>query len=156
MSILRFKLNILTAFIFSFLVVLDSAKAQQSHDPTHRRIDSEYWQALAGLNYVFRDGQWVPEFNETMLELEGQEITLRGYIVPFDHGNRFDNFGLSVLPIAQCHFCGRGDIPEIVEVMANKRIWFTTRPITIRGRLRLNYTDEDRMSFILWDADESD
>lgn len=146
-----------TTFITIILVsiTLLEGVAQQPHDPTHRRIDSEYWQKLAGLNYVFKNDRWQPDFNEEMLMLEGQEITLRGYMVPFDHGNRFDNFGLSVLPIAQCHFCGRGDIPEIVEVMSNDRIWFTSRPITMRGVLKLNYKDDDRMSFILWDANES-
>jgi hypothetical protein len=119
----------------------------------HKRIRSNIWETLAMLEYrQNNEGEWRPYFHPALLALNGRVVELKGYMVPFDYGVRFNNFGLSVLPIAQCHFCGRGDIPEIVEVYTDDRITFSNKPIRLRGMIMLNDSDSDELTLQLHDA----
>ncbi len=142
-------IKLLSIFIIAFTSLGSFAQSGKDHKP----ITSENWEKLAELKYVKdKSGQWLPVFSKNIHNMEGQEIELTGYMVPFDYGIKFKTFGLSVLPLAQCSFCGTGDIPKIVEVQLLKSYFFVETPIKVKGILQLNDSDREHFEFILQQA----
>jgi hypothetical protein len=115
---------------------------------------------------VFAKTKFEPKYNEKIQEylfyptfpadlkaLEGKEITIEGFYVPFapQEGNYII---ISKYPMSQCFFCGGGGPESIAEVT------FKSGPgkfqvddlITVKGKLKLNTDDLDHVNFILTDA----
>jgi hypothetical protein len=95
-----------------------------------------------------------PKFPEDIRKLEGKEVTLEGFYVPFaPEGD--DYIIISKYPMSQCFFCGGGGPESVAEVN------FVKEPgrfkvddlITVKGKLKLNTTDLDHINFILTDAE---
>ena len=88
-----------------------------------------------------------------MKRLEGKEVVLRGYYVPFAPEDD-DYIIVSKYPMSQCFFCGGGGPESVAEVNFRKE----TGPfkvddlITLKGTLALNTEDPDHINFILTDA----
>lgn len=137
---------------------LGQQEAAQAHLVDHKPLMNTVWDAFNTLMYKVtkKDGQtlYTPHFPESLNRLNGKRVVLRGYMIPIGHGRRHDVFLLSVLPIHQCMFCGQNGIPPMAEVTlsGNKRILFTEDPITIRGTVYLNATDEKRTEIQLREA----
>jgi hypothetical protein len=95
----------------------------------------------------------VPVFNSKIRFYEGKELTLEGYYMPLDLGNR-NTIVISRNPYAQCFFCG-GAGPESVA-----EITFASRPpkfkmdqiVRVSGILKLNDSDIEHMNFMLTEA----
>lgn len=96
---------------------------------------------------------YYPTFTDDIKKLEGKEVTLEGFYVPFaPEGD--DYIIISKYPMSQCFFCGGGGPESVAEVN------FTKDPgkfqvddlITVRGKLKLNSADLDHINFILTDA----
>jgi len=94
-----------------------------------------------------------PKFPDDVKKLEGRQITLEGFYVPFaPEGD--DYIIISKYPMSQCFFCGGGGPESVAEVN------FATDPgsfkvddlITVRGKLKLNSDDLDHINFILTEA----
>ena len=94
-----------------------------------------------------------PTFTDAVKKMEGREITLEGFYVPFaPEGD--DYIILSKYPMSQCFFCGGGGPESVAEVN------FTRGPgrfkvddlITVKGKLKLNSDDLDHINFIITDA----
>lgn len=93
----------------------------------------------------------IPTFNEELLAIEGQDITLKGYIIPFESDSLFM---LSALPFASCFFCG-GAGPETAAeiVLKNPTSKLVLDDyVTIKGKLQLNKSDINHLNFILKEA----
>lgn len=93
-----------------------------------------------------------PVFTESVKALEGKVITLPGYIVPFQNGMKASHFMLTSLPLNACFFCGVGGPETVVEVLAKDPVTYTEKPVEIRGTLKLNDTDPDKMMYVLENA----
>ncbi|HEU5291299.1 MAG TPA: hypothetical protein VFU05_11680 [Cyclobacteriaceae bacterium] len=94
-----------------------------------------------------------PIFSQAAKSLEGKMVTLPGYMNPFEKGSKGTTFMLSSLPINACFFCGVGGPESVVEVILKSPISFSEKPIEIKGILRLNYTDPDRMIYRIEQAE---
>lgn len=94
-----------------------------------------------------------PIFSQAAKSLDGKVITLPGYMNPFEQGNKGTTFMLSSLPINACFFCGVGGPESVVEIILIKPISFTENPIEIKGILRLNDKDPDRMIYRIEQAE---
>lgn len=94
-----------------------------------------------------------PVFSAAAKSLAGKEIILPGYMMPFEGGVQGSHFMLSSLPINACFFCGVGGPESVVEVYLKSPISFREKPIEIRGTLRLNDKDPDKMIYILENAE---
>ena len=94
-----------------------------------------------------------PVFSEAAKALDRKMVTLPGYIVPFSNGLNATHFMLSSLPLNACFFCGVGGPESAVEVFTAAPIRFTEKPIEVRGLLRLNDKDPDKMIYILEKAE---
>lgn len=110
------------------------------------KFEPKYYESLG--EYLF-----YPTFPAELKALEGKEITVEGFYVPFapEDGNYII---ISKYPMSQCFFCGGGGPESIAEVN------FKTDPgkfqvddlILVKGKLKLNADDLDHVNFILKDA----
>ena len=95
----------------------------------------------------------VPVLDEKAKSKIGTWITLSGHYMPFEMPD--NRIILSLYPYASCFFCGGGAGPESVAeiVFAQKPSeFYADQWITVRGKLKINTLDIDRMNFILENA----
>jgi hypothetical protein len=141
---MRLKVFFLATFLVSF-----SASAQKL---TYRGFPSLIWPTLYNLEYEKAkesEGIDKPVFNEKTKILAGKKIVLPGYMVPFTDGMKSENFLLSSLPLSACFFCGVGGPETVVQVFTDRPVNYTDKPVEIRGILRLNDSDPEKMIYIL-------
>lgn len=114
------------------------------------------WKAFAKVKFEpqsmegFEQMMLVPQFDERIKALEGKQVKLKGFVMPFDYGNE-PLVILSKYPYSSCFFCGAAGPESVAEV------YFQDKPsrfdgdeeITIVGTLRLNIEDVQKMNFIL-------
>ena len=96
------------------------------------------WGTLSMLQYDRNaDGTINPEgkFIPMIQKLEGQEIALRGYMIPLSGKREQSNFMFSAYPYANCFFCGNAGPESIMEVFMkdDKAIQFSERIIELKG-----------------------
>lgn len=110
------------------------------------KFEPKYYEKLG--EYLF-----YPTFSDALKALEGKEITMEGFYVPFapEEGNYII---LSKFPMSQCFFCGGGGPESIAEVtFKGTPVKFQVDDlITVRGKLKLNVADMEHVNFILLDA----
>jgi len=90
-----------------------------------------------------------PIFSAGAKSLNGKAITLPGYMIPFQSGIRGNHFMLSSLPINACFFCGVGGPETVIEVSMKEPLTYSEKPIEVRGVLKLNDIDPDKMIYQL-------
>ena len=121
----------------------------QAQLPDHTPMMNKYWDLLNTRTIKkAASGLYEPYFPPPLMAANKKPIYLSGYMVPLKTGSVHKTFLLSVLPVAQCQFCGEGDIPEMVEVFMEEPLKFTSKPINIDGILNINQ-DPDGATFQL-------
>lgn len=97
---------------------------------------------------------YYPNFGPSVLELEGQEVTLKGFMLILGSGS--DQFYiLSCYPYASCFFCGSAGPDSIVQLdlkPGHPKFRMDQR-VAIKGKLKLNQDDFDQCNFILTEAE---
>ena len=93
-----------------------------------------------------------PVFGDNARSLNREEVTVRGYMIPFEAYLKPNYFILSALPIAACFFCGGAGPETVMEVFSQRNIELSSEVIELKGRLELNADNPDRMMYILHDA----
>lgn len=120
-------------------------------------LPSLVWPKLYDVKFVKatdQNGEYEkPIFSDAARSLNGKLITLPGYIVPFESGMRSKHFMFTSLPLNACFFCGVGGPETVVEVFMKNEINYTDKPVEIKGMLRINDKDPDKMIYILENAD---
>ncbi|ADY53957.1 hypothetical protein Pedsa_3423 [Pseudopedobacter saltans DSM 12145] len=117
--------------------------------PDHTPMMNKYWDLLNTRTIKKNaSGMYEPYYPPALMAVNKKPIYLSGYMVPLKTGAVHKTFLLSVLPVAQCQFCGEGDIPEMVEVFMEEPLKFTSKPINIEGVLNINQ-NPDGASFQL-------
>ncbi len=119
-------------------------------------LSSKNWETLAQVSYEKSEDEYgelfVPVFGESIRSMEGKEITLPGYIIPFEGMFKPDHIIISSLPVAACFFCGSGGPESVAEVYMADPIKYTANAIKVTGTLELNDTDFNQLMYILKDA----
>lgn len=114
------------------------------------------WKVLEGISYEKSEDEYgeiyVPVFNEEVRALEGKEISLPGYIIPFEGMFKPDHLIISSLPIASCFFCGSGGPETVAEVEMKEPVKYTAKLVEITGILELNDSDTDQLMYIVKNA----
>jgi hypothetical protein len=106
-------------------------------------VSSKEWDQIAIMYYKENGkGKMAPVYPPSLLALHNKIVTLPGYMIPIKVGIQHSTFMFSVLPLAQCSFCGVGGIPNMIEVYANKPMSYTEEQIKIKGKLVLNIAEE--------------
>lgn len=115
-----------------------------------------YWNILADVSYQVEEDEYgelhVPKFSPEIEALEGEEITLQGFIIPFEGMFKPQHLILSSLPIDACFFCGTGGPETVVEVFLKEELAYTARPVHIKGKLKVNKNDLNELMYVLEQA----
>ncbi|MCB0641237.1 MAG: hypothetical protein KDC44_06335 [Phaeodactylibacter sp.] len=117
------------------------------------------WRTLSKITYKKQYDEMVgfdvsvPVFSADVQALAGQEVTVRGYIIPTEGYESQTNFVFSAFPYNMCFFCGGAGPETVMEVYAEDGIEFTAQAIRIRGTLRLNDSDINRLMYALEGAE---
>lgn len=134
-----------------FLLSAFGAKSQNAY----KGLPSAVWPKLYTTTYQ-KDPQGEfdkPTFNKEVKALAGKIVVLPGYMVPFENGMKGTHFMLSSLPLNACFFCGVGGQESVVEVFLIQAISYTDKPVEVKGKLILNDSDPDRMTYVLENAE---
>jgi hypothetical protein len=141
------KRSFLTAVLALFI---SAAFAQGKTDVwsifAKTKFEPKYYENLK--EYLF-----YPSFPADLKALEGKEVTIEGFYVPFapEGGNYII---ISKYPQSQCFFCGGAGPESIAEVNFEKGTpkFQVDDLITVKGKLKLNSDDLDHVNFILTQA----
>lgn len=141
-------------FFLSLTFFSSSLWAQKS---TYNGFPSLVWPKLYAIDYKKEKdnlGEYErPVFSADVKSLQGKVISLPGYMVPFENAVKGNQFILSSMPLNACFFCGVGGPESVIEVRLKSPINYTDKPIQVRGVLRLNDKDPDKMIYLLENAE---
>ena len=96
----------------------------------------------------------VPVFGKEVKSLEGKEVVVKGYIIPTDGYKSQKEFVFSAFPYNMCFFCGGAGPETVMEVVTKQPITYTTEPIYLKGILKLNGADVNRLIYSLEKAEK--
>ena len=117
--------------------------------------DTNVWKTLPKISYKKEYDEIlgfkvdIPVFSEQIQELEGKEIVVKGYIIPVEGYKNHKEFIFSAFPYNMCFFCGGAGPETVMEVEALKEVAFTAEQIEIKGILRLNDEDINKLMYRL-------
>lgn len=106
--------------------------------------ETDYWQILS---MVFMQKKFdedigidveVPKYSKKVKELNGETITIKGYILPLKASKDQKYFILSAVPYNQCFFCGGAGPESVMEVFSKKPVEASQKPVTLKGTLQVN------------------
>ena len=137
-------------FIWFLCSVLSFSALCQFHD------SADNWEVMADVTYAKSQDEYgeiyVPKFGEEVKKMEGKQVSLKGFIIPFEGMFEPKHIILSSLPIAACFFCGGSGPETVAEAYLEKEIEYTVKPVTVTGTLSLNDSDYNQLMYILKDA----
>jgi hypothetical protein len=96
----------------------------------------------------------VPVFGKEVKALEGKEVTVKGYIIPTDGYKSQTEFVFSAFPYNMCFFCGGAGPETVMEITSKQPIQYTSEPVYLKGILRLNGADVNRLIYALDKAEK--
>ena len=140
--------------VFFFLLITTFAVAQPS------TLRDNTWKTLSKLTYkkeyddVLGLKIDVPVFSKEVKSMEGKEVTVKGYIIPTDGYKNQKEFVFSAFPYNMCFFCGGAGPETVMEIMTKNPVQYTTEPIYLKGILKLNGTDMNRLIYSLEKAEK--
>lgn len=114
---------------------------------------ADIWKSLGKISYKKEYDELMgfkvdkPVFSESVKSLEGQEITVKGYIIPVEGYKSHKEFIFSAFPYNMCFFCGGAGPETVMEVNAVEGVKYAAEPITLRGKLKLNSTDINKLMY---------
>ncbi len=140
------KILISLVLVFLGAVLFAQAKFDAWNEFAKTKFEPKYYEKIG--EYLF-----YPRFPDNLKSLEGKEITIEGFYVPFapEDGNYII---ISKYPMSQCFFCGGGGPESIAEVNFKGPVpkFQVDDVITVRGKLKLNSEDIEHVNFILTEA----
>ncbi|MEM9685709.1 MAG: hypothetical protein AAF934_02170 [Bacteroidota bacterium] len=118
------------------------------------------WKELMNIRYQLRyfselDMEiYAPVFPEAIKALDGKEISIEGFIIPFDEAQEV--LALSANPYASCFFCGKASPASVMSIhLKDKRKRYKMDDFKkLRGSLHLNHDDPKEFYYILRNAKE--
>lgn len=146
----KMRMNIRTVNVLLFLLLIAGTAVAQKKDTwsvfAKTKFEPKYYENLK--EYLF-----YPEFPAELKAMEGKEITIEGFYVPFGPEDG-EYIIISKYPQSQCFFCGGAGPESIAEVKFSKSPpkFQVDDLITVKGKLKLNAEDVDHVNFILTDA----
>ncbi|MFN4309697.1 MAG: hypothetical protein ACK4FK_03815 [Ferrovibrio sp.] len=95
----------------------------------------------------FQDGT-ISRFPAALRALDGQDVTVSGYMMPFRDGKTHVEFLLGALQF-HCASCMVGDLARLVAVKAAEPVAYAERPVLVRGTLRLLESEQSPLFYRL-------
>ena len=116
------------------------------------------WKTLSKITYKKEYDEFLgfkidkPVFADQVKSLEGQEIEVRGYIIPVEGYKSHNEFIFSAYPYNMCFFCGGAGPETVMEVESEVPVEYTAEQVVLRGKLVLNADDVNRLMYLLVEA----
>ena len=113
------------------------------------------WDDLYQVTFKTKEnGNLIPTFGEELLELDGEEVYLSGYLIPIDLSR--NTYVISAYPNASCFFCGGAGPESVMELQLKEanRNYRTDEWKRFKGKLCLNKDDPKHLHYLLEDAEE--
>ena len=147
-------------FFLSGFLILGNVLLAQGDAREERELEAaQMWYKLSKITFkkVFDDFMGfkvdVPVFSESIKKWDGKEIEIRGYIVPSQGYEGQTEFFLSAYPYNMCFFCGGAGPETIMEVYTKEEIDYTAEAVIVKGILRLNDSDINRLIYAIEDVE---
>ncbi len=123
---------------------LDNARWIETGAPTNPAIAEE----MEG----YYDLEEVLEFGADVLSLDGDLVSITGFMVPLDVAEKHDHFILSKYPLTHCRYCQPGGMTTVIEIHAKEPLEFSFDAVTVRGRFELQ-RDDPNLIYRMVDAE---
>jgi len=136
------------ALIFSAGIAQDSTTQKEKNT----------WKTLGKITFKKQFDEFmgfkvdVPVFSPEVKALDGQVITIKGYIIPTEGYKSHKDFVFSAYPYNMCYFCGGAGPETVMEVSAIEGIKYTADPVVITGVLQLNSGDVNQLIYSMTKA----
>lgn len=140
----------IATILLAFTIMSASAQVESPSKSTWRTLGKITFKKVYDELMGFKVD--MPVFSDTINELEGKEITIKGYIIPTEGYKSHNEFILSAFPYNMCFFCGGAGPETVMEVESVEGVEFSADPITLKGILRLNDNDINRLMYKLEEA----
>ena len=143
-----------TAVTFYYFQLGEEIKREVAQSPP-----VDYWEMFAGISlerkYVEKVNAYyrIPVFTSELLALNGEEVSLSGYYLPFSKAD--SAIIISRYPYASCFFCGKAGVESVVMVelgYKNRKAYRTDQRLSVSGKLMLNSTDFKKLAFVIENA----
>ncbi len=137
-------------FGISFSVVAQEAPAEAPK--------KSLWKTLGKITYKKKYDELmgfkidIPVFSDPIKKLDGKEVEVKGYIIPVEGYKSHKEFILSAFPYNMCFFCGGAGPETVMEVEAVEGVEYSAEQVILRGKLKLNDDDINRLMYLLTDA----
>ncbi len=147
----------MTRWIIS-LAFLIASSALIGQDEAEVSNDVNLWKTLSKITYKKEYDEFLgfkidkPVFAEDVKDLEGDVVTVKGYIIPVEGYKSHSEFIFSAYPYNMCFFCGGAGPETVMEVEASEDVEYTAEQVTLTGKLQLNADDVNRLMYVLVDA----
>jgi hypothetical protein len=112
-----------------------------------RGLNALPWEVL---NETLVDRRGRPQFPRHLRQLEGLQVTVRGYMQPVGDGADLNVFLLIENPVG-CWYCENPELVQIVlvELPEGRNRRLTREPLQVTGKLVLNATDPENFFYTL-------
>ena len=116
------------------------------------------WKTLAKITYKKEYDEFLgfkidkPVFSDEIKALDGKEVTVKGFIIPTDGYKSHKEFVFSAFPYSSCFFCGGAGPESVMEVVTTEPITYVAESIVLKGKLKLNSSDVNKLMYALTDA----
>lgn len=101
----------------------------------------------------------IPTFPLSMRQIEGQQVMMKGYVIPVEETGDEQVLVLSANPYSACFFCGQAGPASIMDIkLKNPKAigrFKQDAQVTFKGRLRLNDSNFYFFNYIMEDAELS-
>jgi hypothetical protein len=124
---------------------------------TDVKVDN-VWKSLAKISYKKEYDELMgfkvdkPVFSESVKAMQGKEITIKGYIIPVEGYKSHKEFIFSAYPYSMCFFCGGAGPETVMEVEAVEGVKYSADAVYLKGNLKLNDKDINRLMYKLVNA----
>ncbi len=136
-----------------FILLIVSLFALPSFGQDVKMKGAKVWKTLADVSYDIKKDEYgdvfVPVFGKDIQSLADKLVEIDGFIIPFDGMFKPTELILSSLPISECFFCGSGGPETVMEISMKEKIKYTTKRVKIRGKLKLNADNPDKLMYQL-------
>ena len=150
---MKYIIYILLAVLFNPM----GALAQEEREQQSLVVENT-WKTLARITYNKEYDELMgfkidkPVFGDKVKALAGKEVTIKGYIIPVEGYKSHKEFILSAFPYNMCFFCGGAGPETVMEVIASDPVKYQADAIYLKGTLKLNADDINRLMYFLEDA----
>lgn len=138
---------------FTTFFTADNSTSDTKNKINTAPMPDDIWKVLLKVKYSFSKNSYIPNFDENIKVLDGTTVTVKGFMYPIEEKTKHEFFYLSYYPVNVCFFCGGAGPESVIEVNAKEAMPLQSKAVTLRGKLKLNYRDRERLFFILLDAE---